>query len=175
MTQDWNTPLDLPSDLVAALSEGIMQIHGLIVSDPDSMALRVQDSPEAQGAVESAVSAALCSHFGAFPCETRVGQIVKLTILIAKDHCFSDGNKRTATITLAVLLKFFVDETARIDCSQELMADIIQQVASCKADMMGPYEVALTKFVEDCLRIREGIDMPRGGAYSRTPWAEGDK
>ncbi|WP_072500615.1 Fic family protein [Olsenella phocaeensis] len=165
MTEDWNRPVDLSPEMASALVEAIMQIHSGIIHRNGSQSLAISDSPETQGAVESAVTASLCSHFGQYPCDSCVGQIVKLSTLIAKDHCFPDGNKRTAIVVLMALMKFFVDEDATVDCSQETMADIVQQIASCGEEKLDAYQRALTAFVLDCLVIGGGERTPSGGIY----------
>lgn len=96
---------------IAAFADSLIEIHASVVS-ARGLSLGDAVSQEKMNAVsgrlESAIRAAFDMHFGEAPSAIFpdvFSQIAHFALLLAKDHIFADGNKRTTVISCFSLLR----------------------------------------------------------------------
>lgn len=71
----------------------LKELHNKIV---DSSSACTMEFVETDSQLSSAVVSVMVGYFGKMKYPTFIEQVSALTIFIAKDHAFPDGNKRTA-------------------------------------------------------------------------------
>lgn len=96
--------IELNQDGVTLLCDEILDLHSKVISVASTKKGINEEPPEARGLIESAVTAAMCSHFGEMSSVDFIEQIASLSAKIAKNHAFLDGNKRVAVLVTQHLL-----------------------------------------------------------------------
>lgn len=96
--------VELTQDDVTLLCDEILDLHSKVISVTSTKKGINEEPPEARGLIESAVAAAMCSHFGTISSVDFIEQIATLSAKIAKNHAFLDGNKRVAVLVTQHLL-----------------------------------------------------------------------
>lgn len=83
--------------------------------------------------LKQAVAVVFVPYFGALCRDTLVGQVAYLAALIAQDHPFEDGNKRTAALVPPVMLAYY-GEGMTFDAPDEEFYQVIVALASHRMD-----------------------------------------
>lgn len=104
----------------------LKELHALVVSSRSVFDL---DMPETDGQLKSAIGTVMVGYFGKMKYSTLVEQAAALTVFVAKDHAFSDGNKRTAQQIPSTMFSRWLDRYDDIKCSDAEMYDEIKGIA----------------------------------------------
>lgn len=105
----------------------ILELHAQAIKGKPALNV---DVPEAQGIVSSILSSVMCPYFGSMKYDCLVRQVAVLTIFVAKDHPFADGNKRTAALIPQTLFSYLMPGFLNISASDEDMFEAITGIAT---------------------------------------------
>lgn len=138
---------------VKLLAESVVYMNSYATCSDNAAAFITSDTTKAKQNIESILYSVFSIHFGMFPSDDLLTQISKAVIFIAKDHCFVDGNKRTAVLALETFTKLFINNNASYNCSQEYLAVTIQEIAKGNAKSIETYISAFAELLDDLLVI----------------------
>lgn len=133
---------------ITALADSLIEIHASVVS---TRGLSLGDSVSQEkmnmisGRLESAIRAAFDKHFGEPPSALFpdvFSQIAHFSLLLAKDHIFADGNKRTTMIACFSLLKECNITIDALDSPSSQENEVYRQIQRLVADESSETEFA---------------------------------
>lgn len=100
-------PIEFTDEEIEELALQIVDINALIIQIFHSSCGMHSNKESAKAGISSILGAYFVPHFGAFCCCDLIEQIATVSYRISKNHCFADGNKRTAFLVLVAFLKKF--------------------------------------------------------------------
>lgn len=111
-------PVFIEVDRIVALHDAAMRAHGGNPGPPRVGCI--------EGAVGNAVSASLYSTDRAEPDALTVAAYA--FCYLVRDHCFSDGNKRTAWLVLVELLRVHLG--VQVSCTDDQAFELVEAVVT---------------------------------------------
>lgn len=118
--------IELRQEELEAFLIAVKELHASVVSSRFVFDLDMQ---ETDGQLQSAIGTVMVGYFEKMKYPTLVEQAAALTVFIAKDHAFSDGNKRTAQQIPSTMFSRWLKGFDDIKCSDNEMYDEIQGIA----------------------------------------------
>lgn len=104
----------------------LKELHNKIV---DLSSACTMEFVETDSQLSSAVVSVMVGYFGKMKYPTFIEQVSALTIFIAKDHAFPDGNKRTAQQIPPVMFLMWLEGFKDINCDDKTMYNLIEGIA----------------------------------------------
>ncbi len=118
--------IEFSEELVESFLITLKELHEKVI---DSAVVCSIEFPETDNQLESAITSVMVGYFNEMKYPTFIEQVAALTIFIAKDHAFSDGNKRTAQQIPPMMFTLWLDGFKDIQCEDEEMYEVIEGIA----------------------------------------------
>lgn len=108
--EQYKKPHELDEERISLLVDVILALHNQVKDVFHDGKFEINYSEEdLRAKLESILISYFVPYFGQMNCIDEVDQIAKVSYFIARDHVFSDGNKRTSVLVLRSFLIRFTE------------------------------------------------------------------